>query len=247
METENKRALTRSTSCDCEGLRCGVTFAKQRSLSFTLPTTEARSRVARPRCPTGREGREDDSEWGKLSEELIAAFARCSDISADHPAARCIASCNPLRLHGEIVKRGTWKAGEYTRTTLLSADGFLVMLLCWAPGCASPVHAHSDVETAQRSNCFMLILEGALEETVYLPEALSSDGKTVDPLGSQSRILDAGDAAYINDSMGVHRVANPHAERAISLHVYAPGWKSAPLYEVDAGGAPIDVDAWGDF
>ena len=42
------------------------------------------------------------------------------------------------------------------------------------------------------------------------------------------------------------------ATGSLSLHVYAPGWVAVSLYrevhgEVDAGGAPIDVDAWGDF
>ena len=64
-------------------------------------------------------------------------------------------------------------------------------------------------------------------------------------------------AADINDGMGLHKVANPTDARAVSLHVYAPGWKRAPLYEekrfdekfpeVDAGGAELDCDGWGDY
>jgi len=47
-------------------------------------------------------------------------------------------------------------------------------------------------------------------------------------------------------------VANTSGSRAVSLHVYAPGWQRPPFYEeilpeVDAGGAEIDACAWGDF
>ena len=52
--------------------------------------------------------------------------------------------------------------------------------------------------------------------------------------------------------MGLHKVANTTGGRAVSLHVYAPGWLQPPLFdevfpEVDAGGAEIDGCGWGDF
>ena len=91
---------------------------------------------------------------------------------------------------------------------------------------------------------FMLVLEGQLTETVYGEEAVSADGKSVQARLGKTRLLSAGDAgtlAYINDSMGLHKVANTTNERTASLHVYAPGWLQPTLFdeifEVGAGGA----------
>jgi len=199
-------------------------------------------------CPGGSTG-----EWRALSHALLNAFAQSTEVRPDHPAAFALARCDVRKLHAELGHRGAWEEGAYTRTLLLESEDFLVMLLCWSPGCTSPVHAHSDVVTKVESNCFMLVLEGELEETLYPPDARLSDGGVshrgrVERRGS-TRALRAGQAGYINDAIGLHKVGNACAsQRAISLHVYAPGWSAPPLFdEVDAGGAPFDVDGWGDF
>ena len=88
---------------------------------------------------------------------------------------------------------------------------------------------------------FMLVLEGQLTETVYGEEAVSADGKSVQARLGKTRLHGAGTLAYINDSVGLHKVANTTNERTASLHVYAPGWLQPTLFdevfEVDAGGA----------
>ena len=98
----------------------------------------------------------------------------------------------------------------------------------------------------------MLVLEGQLTETVYGEEAVSADGKSVQARLGKTRLHGAGTLAYINDSVGLHKVANTTNERTASLHVYAPGWLQPTLFdevfpEVDAGGAEIDGCGWGDF
>ena len=85
-----------------------------------------------------------------------------------------------------------------------------------------------------------------------LNQAVSADGKSVLARLGKTRLHGAGALAYINDSVGLHKVANTSGSRAVSLHVYAPGWQRPPFYEeivpeVDAGGAEIDACAWGDF
>eukprot|EP00320_Phaeocystis_rex_P000916 CAMPEP_0119068518 /NCGR_PEP_ID=MMETSP1178-20130426/10967_1 /TAXON_ID=33656 /ORGANISM="unid sp, Strain CCMP2000" /LENGTH=288 /DNA_ID=CAMNT_0007050233 /DNA_START=21 /DNA_END=888 /DNA_ORIENTATION=- len=196
-----------------------------------------------PKCPSGV-----DSEWQFLAQRLRAAFFRCSDVSPDHPARQCLSGCDIARLRDALFSRGEWKAGAYTRTLLLKGDAFNVMLLCWAPGCASPVHGHSCIHTHVNSNCFMLVLEGQLAETVYGEDSISTDGKSVNAQLGKTRLHSAGTLAYINDSVGLHKVANTTDGRAVSLHVYAPGWRQPPLFdeifpEVDAGGAEIDAAA----
>jgi len=140
--------------------------------------------------------------------------------------------------------------GCYTRTTLLQTDSFSALLLCWSPGVSSPVHAHSDAESKVKSACHMLVLEGNLCETKYAPSLIIGPD-SVSTSGCESRLLETGSYAYIDDSIGVHKVGNASStERAVSLHIYAPGWKSVQLYdevaETDAGGAAIAIDSWGD-
>ena len=194
------------------------------------------------------------AEWRVLSRAITAAFADNASVSPHHPCADCLRQCQWQRLARELRGQGRWEEGCYTRTPILEGDGFVAMLMCWSPGVSSPVHAHSDAETKVKSNCFMLVIDGQLRETVYEPRSIiGSDAVAADE--GESRVHDSGAYTYINDSMGLHKVANASAtHRAVSLHVYAPGWKSVQLYDearrperVDAGGASIDVDEWGDF
>ena len=194
------------------------------------------------------------TEWEALSAALTAAFALTGKVSPDHPAAAALAGANHARLARELRGRANWVAGEYTRVPLLSGSGFDVLLLCWSPGAESPVHAHSDARTGVKSNCFMLVLENALVETTYERAQVHQtevERGAVSGAGT-ARTLAAGTCGYICDDLGVHKVGNATAKGSLSLHVYAPGWVAVSLYrevhgEVDAGGAPIDVDAWGDF
>lgn len=87
---------------------------------------------------------------------------------------------------------------------------------------------------------------------VLAQDAILSDGKSVDARAGKRSDLHAGTVAYINDSIGLHKVENQSNARAVSLHVYAPGWRRPPIFdemifpEVDAGGAEFDC-SWGDF
>jgi len=207
-----------------------------------LKTSNSQSKL--PVC--SQRGRTAEEEWLSLCKDLVAAFALSNRISPQHPAARCLEGRDVGKLVSILAERETWKPGQYTRQPVLEGDGFAALLLCWSPDASSPVHAHSDKLTGVRSNCFMLILEGELSETVYDVDEIA-DGTVT---GGHSRTLAAGSTGYINDSYGVHKVANMTDRRALSLHVYAPGWSAVALYDenTDAGGAPIDdLDAWGDF
>ena len=201
-----------------------------------------------------------DAEFVKLTKALKAAFSATTEISRHHPAGNALQSINPTRLAAELRGHEQWNEGCYTRTTLLHEDAFVVMLLCWSPGVSSPVHAHSDAETGIKSNCFLRVLDGGLEETFYEPTSIIGDTMSVSALDGRVSRLSTGEQSYINDGMGLHKVANVSAtQRAVSLHVYAPGWKVVHTYDemalstaedevaVDASGAPIDVDGWGDF
>lgn len=193
------------------------------------------------------------AEWPALERAIAEAMtsAGADAVSADHPCAGLVKGCPHSRLAQELRGLGRWQEGCYTRTTLVHTEEYVVLLLCWSPGVSSPVHAHCDAESGVKSNCFMRILEGELCETFYESRhVLGSDRVAAD--GGAERMLPAGAYAYINDEIGVHKVGNASGtERAVSLHVYAPGWKTVQLYDevepADAGGAALNLDAWGDF
>ena len=98
----------------------------------------------------------------------------------------------------------------------------------------------------------MLVLDGALTETVYASNAIiGPDSVAMD--GGMATVHHAGAYTYIDDDIGLHKVGNATRERAMTLHIYAPGWETVQLYDetmppevTDAGGVAIDVDAWGD-
>lgn len=196
------------------------------------------------------------AEWLTLKRSIAEVFklTESAAVSANHPCAALLQGCNHRRVAQELRGHGRWQDGCYTRTTLVHEENYVVMLLCWAPGVTSPVHAHSDAESLLPSNCFMRVLEGELCETFYAAQHKLSCDAVAASEGSV-RALPAGGYTYINDEMGVHKVGNPHrTERAVSLHVYAPGWKTVQTYDeidttvtTDASGAAFDVDGWGDF
>ena len=112
-------SLTRSFSCEEHRTRCATrphqTLYRSGSFSDGVPC----GKVV-PRCPGG------NGEWGSLSGRLTCCFRWCSSVSADHPAAKCLTRCNVPILRDELFDRGSWKPAQYTRTLLLSGEGFNV-------------------------------------------------------------------------------------------------------------------------
>lgn len=112
---------------------------------------------------------------------------------------------------------------NYTRN-LIATDNkhFTLMLLCWNPGKQSPAHDHP------QSQCFMKIVDGALVETRYAWPKPGEEGK---PLEETGRVTgECGAVVFINDSMGLHRVANMSTVGACSLHLYVPPYQACKAW-----------------
>lgn len=223
-------------------------LSTKNTTSLRKSTSDGAMRTRSSLCLHPRRTSTPDEEWCSLVDGLHEAFALSSKISPNHPSAACLQGRDVRKLVGVLSDYSNWEPDAYTRTPVVVGEGFAAMLLCWSPGAESPVHAHSDRDTGVQSNCFMLILEGELTETTYDPDTIAQAAAEVRGPGHTHQLV-AGSTGYINDSYGVHKVANQTDRRAMSLHVYAPGWSAVSLYEeaTDAGGAPIDIDAWGDF
>ncbi|XP_065178915.1 cysteine dioxygenase type 1-like [Sycon ciliatum] len=127
-----------------------------------------------------------------------------------------------------------WDPHRYTRTLVDRGNGnFNLIVLCWGEDQGSSIHSHAD------SHCFMRILDGTMQETVFdwpntekecTSEQLASLQKR------ECREYAEGSVAYINDSMGIHRVENAsHTRKAISLHLYSPPFDMCKTFDERTG------------
>jgi cysteine dioxygenase len=180
-------------------------------------------------------------------EQLVAAIRQASTqtkVDANFSAAAAAATANKERFwtlmrdvtcaDAELEPYAHLVAGEaYTRNLIATDDAtFTLMLLCWRAGASSPVHNHP------QSECLMRMLRGSVRETRYrLREEARGDAPAACPLVRLCETtLVVGDVACINDSIGLHRVENPHAsDVAWTLHLYMPPYQSSLCFEEASG------------
>merc|ERR1719471_1136930 len=109
---------------------------------------------------------------------------------------------------------------QYTRNLIRNSEYFTLMLLCWPPNIASPIHDHGG------SECWLRVVKGHLEEAFYeIPQRKSAIKLRF------KQVHKAGGVCFINDDQGLHSVSNPlNNEWAISLHCYVPGYVECNAY-----------------
>ncbi|XP_053146691.1 cysteine dioxygenase type 1 isoform X1 [Hemicordylus capensis] len=128
----------------------------------------------------------------------------------------------------EWTKYAQFDQFRYTRNLVDKGNGkFNLMVLCWGEGHGSSIHDHTD------SHCFMKILQGNLKETLFEWPGKKGSGEMVK---KSERVLRENHCAYINDSIGLHRVENPsHTETAVSLHLYSPPFETCHAFDQRTG------------
>lgn len=156
---------------------------------------------------------------------------------------KCMESYQPV--WDEWEKYANFDPHRYTRNLVDVGNGkFNLILLCWGEGHGSGVHDHAD------AHCWMKIMDGVLCEKLYdWPET------PVDPSMYQEmtprRITEykTGEVAYINDTIGLHRVENnSHSNRAVSLHLYSPPFEMCQSFDDRTGKASkCKVIFWSKF
>jgi len=112
---------------------------------------------------------------------------------------------------------------RYTRNLVAEGNGkYNLIVLCWGEGHGSGIHDHSD------AHCFMKILEGTIKETLYeWPEGTGAPLKM-----KKETIYGRDEVAYINDSIGLHRVENDsHTQRTATLHLYCPAFDMCKCFD----------------
>lgn len=111
---------------------------------------------------------------------------------------------------------------NYTRN-LIATDhkSFTLMLLCWNAGKSSPIHDHPC------DGCWMRVVMGSVQECRY--NKLNSDEECLTCVSND--IYTEGQQAFIQDSMGYHKVGNPsHSKPAITLHLYCPPFETCKIW-----------------
>ncbi|XP_023224925.1 cysteine dioxygenase type 1-like [Centruroides sculpturatus] len=128
----------------------------------------------------------------------------------------------------EWIKYAKFDRHRYTRNLVDAGNGkFNLMILAWAEGQGSSIHDHSD------SHCFMKILDGKLLESKF---QWPQDSENSEMVCSGETELKLNEVAYINDSIGLHRVENPsHSEVAVSLHLYCPPFDKCQMFDPRTG------------
>ncbi|KAF1938574.1 cysteine dioxygenase type I [Clathrospora elynae] len=104
---------------------------------------------------------------------------------------------------------------NYTRNLVDKGNGKSnLLVLVWTPGKGSPIHDHAD------AHCVMKILRGSLLETRF-KEPTTKEKRPMEKIGETT--YSENQVTYMADSLGVHRISNPHpTEYAVSLHLYTP-------------------------
>jgi cysteine dioxygenase len=97
----------------------------------------------------------------------------------------------------------------------------------------SPIHDHAG------SSCWVKVLQGELREVRY-----KVGGATDAPVVTSDVTVPTEGVAYINDTMGVHAMGNPHSDQTtVTLHIYAPPY-SVCTGALQAGGSRGGFPSW---
>ena len=115
---------------------------------------------------------------------------------------------------------------RYQRNTIAKTHWFELVLLCWKPGQATPIHDH------EGSACAFKVIEGVATERRFTLEndgALTPNGHCHMPAGHVCAAKD-GD---------IHLVVNEGDVDLITLHIYSPSLDKYNVYDHDqvVGGA----------
>ena len=98
---------------------------------------------------------------------------------------------------------------SYKRSLVYINDLFDIYVICWNNNQKSPIHDHA------KNGCIMKILQGSICEQLF----------TLDVNFLKQNIYKKGDVSYIDNKIGLHKIANNDI-KTITLHIYSP-----PLYK----------------
>ena len=151
--------------------------------------------------------RSDDCSLDRLTAALERELDGVSPADVDGTR---VASLLREYAAGEDSWRRYAAAGDdsYSRNLIWRARDFELLLLCWKSGQASAIHDHGD------QNCWMAVLDGALEEEHFS----ARDGGLK---RGRVKTYEAGGVAFIRDEIALHQIRATGGRDGVSLHLYA--------------------------
>lgn len=94
----------------------------------------------------------------------------------------------------------------YQKILLFKSDKFDIYLFIWYPNCSTEIHDHAE------NGCFMKILKGKLQETIY---------DTIFYKKQSKNTISEGEYKYISNKLGYHTIQNL-SSISVSIHIYSP-------------------------
>ena len=129
-------------------------------------------------------------------------------------------------------ERDDWRAyalfdeRTYARNLVCLGELFELLVICWQPGQASPVHNH------QGQRCWMAVLEGKIQETHFRP----APGGGPAPLETGPiKAFPGGEVAFITDEIALHEIRPLGPGPAVSLHLYSQPIRECQVYDRSNG------------
>ena len=160
-------------------------------------------------------------EFEELSAQLMSAAGQ---VAGEGRVARCLelAAAMPERWSKYFL----FDPDFYTRNLVMRNELFELLVLCWQPGQVSPIHDH------QGQRCWMGVLDGAVEETLYdFPRASSG----ACPRAVRTKRFSHGGVAFITDDIGLHDIRPMDQRRAVTIHLYSKPIRVARIFDPHSG------------
>jgi cysteine dioxygenase len=152
---------------------------------------------------------------------------------------------------------------NYTRNLISTDDEtYTLLLLCWNPNKASPIHDHPC------DGCWMRILQGCINEKRFRYEYVLNDnndgaccqepergqGQGQEGQKQESQLVCTQDSTFreggqtfIDDNLGLHKIGNPGNELAISMHLYSPPFNKCRIWMDERNGMRSSVSCMVNF
>jgi cysteine dioxygenase len=125
-------------------------------------------------------------------------------------------------------KETDWKrfalfdAQNYARNLVHRTDAYEMIVVCWSLWQESPIHNHAG------QNCWMAVLDGAVEEIHYEAPAEGQKGRLKE---GRTNVFQRGSVAFINDEIALHKVRPCAGLAGVSLHVYSRPIETCNIYD----------------
>jgi cysteine dioxygenase len=157
-------------------------------------------------------------------EELIQGLA----ISRNKDASYYDQLIQSINISSESVRSYcNWNPQSYTRKLVCGTDVYQLLILCWQAGVASPIHDH------QGQDCWMYVVKGIIEETLYQPSLHQERGLILHE--TEKKRYQQGNTSRLIDSTAAWHSIKAMSEQVITLHLYSLPIKKCQIYDLKTG------------